>query len=124
MDNTLRDDTGLAASRARNDEQRSIVVFNRLELFRVELQHESNQVDRRWSTVESGLTGQVGGKLPRFQPKRSVPSCGRCHSNMLLKEAILASARALSPCFLARGPPFQDSGFRSQDSGKTTSALA
>jgi hypothetical protein len=52
MDNTLRDDSCLAASRARNDEQRPIVVFNRLELFRVELQHESNQVDSRWSKVD------------------------------------------------------------------------
>jgi hypothetical protein len=52
MDNTLRDDSGLAASRARNDEQRSFTVFNGLELFRVEIQHESNQVDSRWSKVE------------------------------------------------------------------------
>ena len=121
MDNTLRDDSCLAASRARYDEQRSIVLFNRLELFRVELQHESNQVDSRWSKVESGLTGKAGGKLPRFQPKKSVPSCGRRHSNMLLKEAILASARAMSPCFLARGPLFQaacETGVRIQGSGK------
>src|SRR5208337_1728863 len=61
MDNALCDDSCLAASRAGNDEQRSITVFNRLELFRVELQHESNQVDRRWSKVESGLKGKVAG---------------------------------------------------------------
>ena len=61
MDNALRDDSCLAASRAGNDEQRSFTVFNRLELFRIELQHESNQVDRRWSKVESGLTGKVSG---------------------------------------------------------------
>jgi hypothetical protein len=41
MDNTLRDDSCLATSRAGNDEQRPIAVFNRPELFRVELQHES-----------------------------------------------------------------------------------
>ena len=76
MDNTLRDDSGLAASRARNDEQRSFAVFNRPELFRIELQHESNQVTSRESKVESGLTGKVGVKFPRFQPKKSVPSCG------------------------------------------------
>jgi hypothetical protein len=52
MDNTLRDDAGLAASRARNDEQWPITVFNRLELFRVELQHESNQVDSRRPKVD------------------------------------------------------------------------
>jgi hypothetical protein len=40
MDNPLGNDTGLAASRARNNEQRSIAVFNRPQLFRVELQHE------------------------------------------------------------------------------------
>jgi hypothetical protein len=51
MENTLRDDTGLAASRARNDEQWSFTVFNRLELFRVELQHESNQVNGQRSKV-------------------------------------------------------------------------
>jgi hypothetical protein len=107
MDNTLRDDTGLAASRARNDQQWSITVFNRLELFRVELQHESNQADRRWSKAESELTGKVGAKLPRFQLEKSAPLCGRRHSNMLLKEAILTSARALSPCFLAREPGFR-----------------
>ena len=41
MDNTLRDDSRLAASRPGNDEQRPIAVFNCRELFRVEFQHES-----------------------------------------------------------------------------------
>jgi hypothetical protein len=41
MNNALRNDAGLAASGAGNDEQRSIAVFDRPELFGVELQHES-----------------------------------------------------------------------------------
>jgi hypothetical protein len=42
MDNPLRDNTGLAASRARDDEQRPVAMFNCPKLFRVE-QHVRNQ---------------------------------------------------------------------------------
>jgi len=42
MDNPLRDNTGLTASRARDDEQRPVAMFNRPKLFRVE-QHARNQ---------------------------------------------------------------------------------
>jgi hypothetical protein len=55
MDNTLRDDSCLATSRAGNDEQRPIAVFNRPELFRVEPQHE----------CKPGFRIQDSGKTPR-----------------------------------------------------------
>jgi hypothetical protein len=47
MDNPLCNNTGLATSRARDYEQRSITVFDRPKLFRVELQHKSKLGLRR-----------------------------------------------------------------------------
>jgi hypothetical protein len=133
MDNTLRDDTGFAASRAGNDEQRSIDVFNRLELFRVELQHENNQVTRRWSKVESGVTGEVPGFRIRDSGKNHKRTCLNPvlptgireeprHSDMLLTKVILASARALSPMF-SRAACGQDSGFGIQGKDQERTCL-
>lgn len=116
MDNTVRNNSRLAASRARNDEQRSFTVFNRPKLFRIELQHESSQVTSRESNVESELIGKVGVKFPRFQPKKSVPSCGR-HPTVRSHSSIRSRA---APIFCRRALPLRagcELGFRGREAG-------
>ena len=77
---------------------------------------------RKWTDRKSGRIQDSGKNHKRTCLNPVLPAGIReepRHSNVLLKEAILASARALSPCFLARGPPFQaagKTGFRIQDS--------